>query len=175
MNIISQHDKDGVESDLSFDNDTIYTQCNEASNLTIICERCKGPFCSGCSVIPPHHLEFMVSTKVTNWFCIPCRPKALKAINTDKLIEDRCAEYMKKTEARITTLEGKADLFATNLDTKADKNDLAVVNAKIDNLQKCFDNLKQKQSSLKVDENLSNVKDKIETLTGQVSQLQTNE
>ena len=72
--------------------------------MYLTCERCKSCFCSKCCKCSGEHIEVLRASDAS-WFCHPCKEKALTAIHTDKEIEDRCAEYMKKFDKRICSLE----------------------------------------------------------------------
>ena len=50
------------------------------------------------------------------WFCTPCRGLAVQAVQTDKLIEDRCRHYMAKTMDEIHRVKNelKEDIRAVS-------------------------------------------------------------
>ena len=49
------------------------------------------------------------------WFCAHCEDKVMKNIRNDREIEERCAEFLKKFEARVAALEGQ---IASKVDEK---------------------------------------------------------
>jgi hypothetical protein len=88
-------------------------------------------FCEKCSKYPEAHITILTESDAS-WFCPSCKVKALTAINTDKEIEDRCAEYMKRFEKRITALE-KQQKQQTSA-TKQLELDLKETNLKVESL-----------------------------------------
>ena len=80
------------------------------------CERCIKWFCLKCARLPDEAYAFMVSNASVHWFCPGCEESALKAAQTDKLIEERCQEFLGKFESRLKDVE-------ESLETKVSKPD----------------------------------------------------
>ena len=88
----------------------------------IECERCCRWHCTACAGMSDDVHAFMASNKTIHWFCAGCEEAALKAAQSDKLIEERCKEFLGKFENRIDDLEKKVD-------SKADKSEVDTLKA----------------------------------------------
>ncbi len=44
-------------------------------------------------------------SSVFHWYCPECEGKTIRSLKTDREVEDRCAAYMSKMEARMSSLE----------------------------------------------------------------------
>ena len=83
----------------------------------LICDYCELYFCTACVKVSDEQYTLMSTIPGTCWFCHACQRKARDCIKTEKQIEERCAEYCKKLEARITSVE-------TDLSSKVSKDDV---------------------------------------------------
>ena len=94
--------------------------CNECEELlyddseSIKCERCSNLVCIACSDLDDIGFEYMKTHRNMHWFCTSCEEAAIKAVQTDNLIEARCQELISQFEERITKCE-------KNIENKVDK------------------------------------------------------
>ena len=83
--------------------------------------------------------DFLSKREHMHWFCANCEGSTLVSIKTDKEIAQRCADYFKVLEDRVTKME-------LDVSTKADIQQLAlleeVVETKADNVH--LDHLKDR-------------------------------
>ena len=80
----------------------------------ICCNRCQKWYCTKCVNITDAFYSFLASKEADDiaWFCKACKEPAKKAIIEDKCIEDKCKEYTKKTNEKLSLevdLQNKAD------------------------------------------------------------------
>lgn len=72
---------------------------------TMQCEYCAKHYCLGCADISIEEYPVLRRCKSFHWFCPLCEGKAVKSISTDKDIESRCSDFLRKMESRIVSLE----------------------------------------------------------------------
>ena len=80
------------------------------------CERCKENICckETCLNMPDLEYTFYKEHPHCHWFCSECEAPALKSVQTDMEIEERCSEFMKVYDERLQKVE-------TDLTNKAEK------------------------------------------------------
>ena len=81
---------------------TVFTK--EDSKL-LVCDYCDLFFCTACIKVSDEQYDIMADIPGTCWFCSDCQRKARDCIKTEKQIEERCSEYCKKIELRLTNVE----------------------------------------------------------------------
>jgi len=74
-------------------------------NKSVKCGYCDIYFCIKCMDVSEHQQQVIANCKAIHWFCEVCEMKAIASIQTEKDIEARCAQYMKKMEERMSELE----------------------------------------------------------------------
>ena len=68
------------------------------------CERCLSWSCASCASVNDAEYEIL-SRPDFHWYCKSCQKPAQEAVRSDKIIEDRCKEYMKVFTARLDNME----------------------------------------------------------------------
>ena len=112
---------------------TIFTDDNDQ---LLQCDRCDGWVCRQCLGINEKEYKFLHNRPDLHWYCLSCQEPALQAVQSEKLIEDRCKFYMEQFDKKLDNLKSIIDLKAdksdllkkadkTDLNTKADKQELA--------------------------------------------------
>ena len=84
------------------------------SSKYISCERCFNSECIDCADIDVDTFDYINTRKHIHFYCDDCEAAAMKAVQTDNLIEVRCKEILSRFEERLTTCENK-------LENKAEK------------------------------------------------------
>ena len=70
------------------------------------CDRCDSNFCIACLGISTTEHKILKKPEVL-WFCKDCQQPAIKAVKTDREIEERCEEYFEKMTKRLDALTKK--------------------------------------------------------------------
>ena len=70
-------------------------------------ERCKENFCckETCLNMSDPEYTFYIEHPHCHWFCSDCEAQALKSVQTDMEIEEKCREYMKVYDERLEKIE----------------------------------------------------------------------
>lgn len=106
--------------------------CRSTSDL-LQCIRCDSLWCHQCLQLPEAKYKIIKSSPELHWYCSTCQEPAIQAVQTDKLIEDRCKFYMSSLKNEISDIRDKmsqkADLKEVDELQKqmADKADAQVV------------------------------------------------
>ena len=94
------------------DNDKPCLMCGGAcgsqitsGNDSIECERCEKWFCLKCSALSLEEFGLFTKMSAAHWYCSPCESKALEAVKTDQVVEDRCKKFLEETKERLERLE----------------------------------------------------------------------
>ena len=85
----------------------------------LVCDYCDLYFCSACVNVSDEQYESISAVPGTCWFCPACQRKARECIKTEKLIEERCAEYFKKIEGRLKAVKSKVDEKVSKCEVRA--------------------------------------------------------
>ena len=85
----------------------------------IQCEYCFDYFCNKCLKIPTAQYDMLMLPSI-HWFCPLCEEKVMRNLRTDREVEERCEEFLKKFEKRIENLETKMQTVVT----RAEVNDI---------------------------------------------------
>ena len=90
------------------DNIVTCLECNtdfsEEADKLLQCERCLSFQCIKCAKVNPKEYEIFSRPDI-HWFCHDCQKPALDAVKSDKIIEDRCNEYLKIFTKRVEKVE----------------------------------------------------------------------
>ena len=93
------------------------------------CERCDAWCYTLCINYSDDTYRIVNSVPDLHWFCSSCQPSAIQAVQTDKVVEDRCKFYMDKFEQQwheeMTSIKDR-------LKEKADSKDLEALKVKLD-------------------------------------------
>ena len=145
----------------------------EMEDQLIECERCKLWECLKCSGMSSSYYEMLndpLVGKYVHWYCKVCNSLAVKAVITDREIEEQCKHYMSEFRKEISE---EIQAVKVSLDSKIDtqiasiKNDIKVIkehreDRKDEKLRGNFDELiikmencekKQKEISNKLNDN----------------------
>ncbi|CAG2233467.1 unnamed protein product [Mytilus edulis] len=79
---------------------------SDENDRIVQCEYCAEYYCSKCLNLSKVEYESFKNPAL-HWFCPSCDSKVMKNIKSDREIEERCSEFMKKMEDRITSLESE--------------------------------------------------------------------
>ncbi|VDI16471.1 Hypothetical predicted protein [Mytilus galloprovincialis] len=79
---------------------------SEENDRIVQCEYCAEYYCSKCLNLSKVEYESFKNPAL-HWFCPSCDSKVMKNIKSDREIEERCSEFMKKMEDRITSFESE--------------------------------------------------------------------
>lgn len=71
----------------------------------LVCDYCDLYFCIACAKVSDVQYSLMAEIPGTCWYCTTCLKKARECIKSERLIEERCAEYCKKLEVRLKNVE----------------------------------------------------------------------
>ena len=71
----------------------------------LVCDYCDLYFCIACVKVSDEQYDIMSDIPGTCWFCTDCQKKARDCIKIEKQIEERCSEYCRKIETRLTNVE----------------------------------------------------------------------
>ena len=120
---------------------------NEDDKL-LQCERCMLTFCCSCLGMSESDYTFLKDHPDFHWFCSDCQAPALKSVQTDMEIEERCKDFLQKYDQKLEDIEKK-------LDEKAEK-------ATVDNISA---NLKASDTKLEgLTKDITDLADKIDLL-----------
>ena len=72
---------------------------------SIECERCDRWFCTKCSSLSTEEFELFTKVSAAHWYCHHCEMKALEAVKTDQIVEERCKQFLGGTLERLDKLE----------------------------------------------------------------------
>ena len=100
----------------------------------IQCERCCQYYCIGCANVDEATYKCVVQDRFLHWYCVACEELAVKAVQSDNLIEERCQEILSKVEHRLKSCE-------SILDKKADSAKVNHLVDKVNNLEKTVEDL----------------------------------
>ena len=75
---------------------------------SIECERCENWYCSNCCALSDQDFQLFRSVTAAHWFCHACEQKAIEAIKTDQIVEERCKKFFSETRDRLSKLEDMA-------------------------------------------------------------------
>ena len=90
---------------------------------SIECERCNKWFCLPCSSLSSEEFKVFDRISVAHWYCHTCEVKALEAVRTDQIVEERCKKFLGETMKRLDSLEAmgnrweRVEKLCTQLDT----------------------------------------------------------
>ena len=107
----------------------------------IQCERCCQCYCIGCANVDEATYKCVVQLRFLHWYCAACEELAVKAVQSDNLIEERCQEILSKVEHRLKSCE-------SILDKKADSAKVNHLVDKVNNLEKTVEDLVAKNKEL---------------------------
>ena len=86
----------------------------DKNSKLLLCEYCDNAYCIECLQLSVTAYNVFKKNSL-HWFCAHCEDKVMKNIRNDREIEERCAEFLKKFEARVAALEGQ---IASKVDEK---------------------------------------------------------
>ena len=121
----------------------------------IECERCGEWECFDCSNLMVTEYQVLTSSKAKiHWYCASCNEAAVKAVQTDKLIEEKCKEYFVTVRKEMAEIKDELDSKISGVDTR-----LEDVNKKLkQEIKDLRDQLSEQSSGFdqKIDDKLSN-------------------
>lgn len=109
----------------------------DSADKLLQCERCFNWVCMSCLGYTDTEYKLLNDHPEIHWFCQECQSPALKAVLTDKDIEERCNAYMVQMTDRLQKLE-------ESVETKADKEDVDMLKAKVTSLTTTVDSIEGK-------------------------------
>ncbi len=68
------------------------------------CEYCEQRYCIKCLKMPAREYDLLKSSSAM-WFCGPCKSKVAQNIATEKVIEEKCAVYLREFTERLEKVE----------------------------------------------------------------------
>ena len=71
----------------------------------IECERCDGWFCMNCCGLSSTDFRLFQEVRAAHWFCFQCESRAIEAVKTDQVVEERCSKFLGEANDRILRLE----------------------------------------------------------------------
>lgn len=71
------------------------------------CEYCEQHFCINCMSITKQQYKVLIRMSALHWFCPVCEPKATRNIRAEREVEERCSEFLKNMESRISGIESE--------------------------------------------------------------------
>ena len=86
----------------------------DKNSKLLLCEYCDNAYCIECLQLSVTAYNVFKKNSL-HWFCAHCEDKVMKNIRNDREIEERCAEFLKKFEARVAAFEGQ---IASKVDEK---------------------------------------------------------
>ena len=104
------------------------------------CDRCDSNFCIACLGISTTEHKILKKPEVL-WFCKDCQQPAIKAVKTDREIEERCEEYFEKMTKRLDALTKKINTKADKTQVEAVESSLHIVTDKVNDLENKVSNL----------------------------------
>lgn len=113
-------------------------------DMLVECERCEKWECLACSEMSAAHYRLLNETDINefiHWYCKECNGQAVKAVKTERSIEESCKEYMSKFRQEIST---EIQAVKTSLDTKIGK-EVTNINKNIADLKKEVNGAELKQ------------------------------
>lgn len=122
--------------------------------ILLECERCTGIFCRTCTNKSKEEYDGLLAgiAAKLHWYCDECNMLAMEAVQTDKLIEDRCLYYMSKCSKELEkvkrVLEDKIDSEVSGIKEEQSKLKGEILKIKSEDLP----NLRKEMSDMKTGE-----------------------
>ena len=121
---------------------TVCNICNKTftgkTGKVLECERCCAWFCAKCINLRDAEHSVMARHDC-HWFCSACQMPALQAVLNEKLVEDKCREFLRKFEQRLENVEKE-------MSQKASKQDLQKLDTKVKSLEEKMDSMCSSQA-----------------------------
>ena len=82
---------------------------DDENDKLLQCERCMLTFCCSCLSMNDSDYSFLKDHPDFHWFCSECQAPALKSVQTDREIEERCREFLEKYDKKLEDIDKKLD------------------------------------------------------------------
>ena len=123
---------------------------NENDKL-LQCERCMLTFCCSCLGMSNTDYSFLKDHPDFHWFCSSCQAPALKSVQTDREIEERCKEFLEKYDKKLEEIDKKLDEKAEKATVDNISANLKASDTKVEGLAKDITDLADKIDLLKTE------------------------
>ena len=83
--------------------------CKECENTLVVdvddsvsCDRCEQVLCIDCSMLTKNDIDYLAQSQGNMfWYCTTCKDSAISAVRADKLVEEKCKEFLESFEKRL--------------------------------------------------------------------------
>ena len=126
---------------------------NENDKL-LQCERCMLTFCCSClgmSNSDYSDYSFLKDHPDFHWFCSSCQAPALKLVQMDREIEERCKEFLEKFDKKLEEIDKKLDEKAEKATVDNISANLKASDTKMEGLAKDITDLADNRDLLKTE------------------------